>query len=395
MNYRPPLSAVLAAWLCWLPNTGVAGVHNGTAADSSLYRLVRCLHQDVLTITKHYEQQVSALDLQLRATEALLENAENSRVLKKSHFLALLQKVRLLEKGQQLNENYQLSLTETRFRKGLELIKLLYEKILGLDHHFTSMQTYQQVMLLSNPNTFPEFQQTKRLLESRLRKKSALKLPGLLDTNPFLSAAFSLVASVVGDGAPAEKEKDLDQISCMLDFTVRMGNDLNLIYYETEFLRKSNCSLTADCMLLFADYVKPLGYQIPLDVCRKADDWETVYGALEAFSLKLETLKAKADEPSRREAYKYQTDLEFSVDRLLDFINKYAAFIAQGEKYYQKFQIIAGSYANEEVCGARLPPQFNDLKTEISRSIEKFNESYNIAELKGSKLKDLLYGAGN
>lgn len=99
MNYRPPLSAVLAAWLCWLPNTGLAGVNNGIAADSSLYRLVRCLRQDVLTITEHYEQQISALDLQLRATEAVLENAENSRVLKKSHFQALLQKVRLLEKG--------------------------------------------------------------------------------------------------------------------------------------------------------------------------------------------------------------------------------------------------------------------------------------------------------
>ncbi len=395
MNTRPPLTALLAVWLCWLPAAGVAGTCDGTVADSTINRFVLNWRHDIQSIAQQYEQQIYALNVQLRATEAVLEHATNSRTLKKKHFQALLQKMRLLEKGKQLNENYQLSLTETRFRKGLELIKLLYEKILGLDHHFTSMQTYQQVMLLSNPNTFPDFQQTKRLMESRLRKKSALKLPGLLDTNPFLSAAFSLVASVVGEGAPAEKEKDLEQIACILDFTVRMGNDLNLIYYETEYLRESNSSLTADCMLLFSDYVKPLGYQIPLDVCRKSDDWETVYGALESFSQKLELLKTKTDEPSRREAYKYQTDLEFSVDRLLDFINKYAGFIAQGEKYYQKFQIIAGSYANEEICGARLPSQFNDLKTEITRSIEKFNESYNIAELKGSKLKDLLYGAGN
>ena len=50
------------------------------------------------------------------------------------------------------------------------------------------------------------------------------------------------------------------------------------------------------------------------------------------------------------------------------------------------------SYQNEITCAGQLPPQFPTLKQEIANSIAKFNEAYNIAELKGSKLKDLLYG---
>ncbi|MCB0644516.1 MAG: hypothetical protein KDC44_22885, partial [Phaeodactylibacter sp.] len=84
--------------------------------------------------------------------------------------------------------------------------------------------------------------------------------------------------------------------------------------------------------------------------------------------------------------------LEFAVDRLLSFINQYNAFISNGEKYYQKFLIIVSNYPNEEVCNGKLPENFKDLKTDIEYSINKFNEAYDIAALKGSKLKDLLYG---
>lgn len=363
------------------------------SGDTSLYRILIDTRSELESTTKGFYLRSQKLDRQMAEVDQILEEALHAVRLRKQYLRAMVRKVRLLDERQLLNESYQLSLTETRYRKGLELIKLLYEKILGLDHHFTSMQTYQHVMMLSNPNTFPEFQQTKRLLEERLKKKTALKLPSLLEANPFLSAAFSLVASVVGDAAPAQKEKDLEQIACILDFTVRMGNDLNIIYYETEFLKENNQSLKEDCMALFSDYVKPIGYMVPLDICRKKDDWEAVSDAMEAYSIRLSAAMIQTSESARRDVYKYQTDLEFSVDRLLDFINKYAAFIGQGVKYYQKFQVIVGNYANEKTCASNLPRQFSELKSDIGVSIGKFNESYNIAELKGSKLKDLLYGS--
>ncbi len=366
-----------------------------TPVDSTLVLMCREMSIELNDVHAEYRMQCAQLDARMTAVDRLINEAGRSPQLEEKHLRALFEKIQLMEERRLAGENYQANLTKTRFRKGLELTKLLYEKILALDHHFTSLQTYQNVMLLSNPNTFPEFQKTKALLEDRMKKRTMLKMPGLLESNPFMSAAFSLVASIVGDGEPAAKEKELENIACILDFTVRMNNDLSLIYYETEYLKEGNRSLKEDCKSLFTDYVKPLGYFTGLETCRKQDDWETVYGKLDEYVLKMDGVMAKPDELSRREAYKYQADLEFSVDRLIDFINKYAAFISQGEKYYQKFQVIVSSYANEEVCSSRLPKQFGDLKRDIGFSIEKFNESYNIAEIKGSKMKDLLYGYSN
>lgn len=84
--------------------------------------------------------------------------------------------------------------------------------------------------------------------------------------------------------------------------------------------------------------------------------------------------------------------MEFAIDRLLDFLNKYSGFINQGENYYKKFAVVVDSYDNEAACAGQLPLQFVTLKEEINYSIEKFVQAYDIAELKGSKLKDLLYG---
>ena len=198
----------------------------------------------------------------------------------------------------------------------------------------------------------------------------------------------------MGDGEPKEKEKDLEKISCILDFSVRMNADLNTIYYETEFLKASNTSLKEECNKLFRDYAKIIGYRTPLDDCRQEDDWETVYVMLDKYIDDLENLNSKEiDEiAASRQFSRGIANLEFSIDRLLDFLDSYSDFIGQGEKYYQKFQVIVSNYQNEEQCTEELPHQFTTLKQDIKYSIEKFKDAYFVAELKGSKLKDLLYG---
>ena len=315
-------------------------------------------------------------------------------VRKKEKLQLFLERLQLREDLERIDKDLQLELARTRYRKGLELIKIMYEKILDLDHHFHSIQTYQNVIQLSNPNSYPEFQKSKGLIENRLKKKEALQLPGLLQSNPYLSATFSLVASFFGNAPAAQKEAELEKISCILDFTVQMNSDLSLIYYETEYLKEGNTSLRDHCNQLFKEYTKMIGYKVDLPECRKEDDWESIYERLDAFILDLEEANKKSlDDPhSRRKLMKGIANLEFSIDRLLDFLDEYSNFITLGEKYYQKFQIIVSNYANEAQCAGQLPTQFATLKQDINYSILKFNEAYNIAELTGSKLKDLLYG---
>lgn len=346
---------------------------------------------EVKTLREKQEQHLTLFAQQLSDIDSQLLDI-NEATSAKEQVILLTKKLQLQEEMELEMAFYDIQIERVRYEKGVELIKIMYEKILGLDHHFTSLQTYQNVMQMSNPNSYPEFQQAKDAMQSRLKKNNAVRLPNLLMTNPLLSATFSLASSLVGDGEPKQKEKDLEKVACILDFTVRMNADLSIIYYETEFLKEGNRDLKKECINLFDKYSKVVDYNVPLDKCRKTDDWETLDDNLNIFIEDLEAAKALNDPMLQQKIHKGVVNVEFAVDQLLDFLNKYTRFINQGEKYYQKFHVIVSNYQNEVACAGELPHQFENLKKDINFSIERFNEAYNIAELKGSRLKDLLYG---
>ena len=87
-------------------------------------------------------------------------------------------------------------------------------------------------------------------------------------------------------------------------------------------------------------------------------------------------------------------NIEFATQRVSDFITKYSNFIGQGTQYYQKFDHIVNTYQHEDACQSQLPKQFDELKKDISSTIDKFHNTYNLPEIQGSRLKDLMYGAG-
>lgn len=89
---------------------------------------------------------------------------------------------------------------------------------------------------------------------------------------------------------------------------------------------------------------------------------------------------------------KMQIDLEFPIDRLIQFITQYNNFINEGEKFYQKFGIILNSYENEKQCESKLPIEYKKMKDDINIAIEKFNMAYKPVEINGSKMKEILYG---
>lgn len=366
------------------------GISNSDIDSISISKIQKDFTKEIGILKLDYQADLIELATSIdKINDKILNNEDISA----ESFLSLLKKREQLNfKLQKLEAFYNLNITKLRYKKGIDLIRLLYEKILGLDHHFSSLETHQNISKISNPNSYTEFQEINNVIENRLKKKNAIRLPTVLQDNPYISAVFSLFGSFLGDFDTHKKEKDLKQISCILDFTLRINNELNTIYYETEFLKKNNISLQSETLDLFKEYSKVIGYHTPLNICRKEDDWDKVYNQLDEFILQLEQMIEQGGEIGKNHLYKKQISLEFSVDRLLEFINKYTAFIHQGEKYYQKFHIILSNYKNETTCAHQIPPQFHELKDDINNSINKFNEAYNIAEIKGSKLKDLLYG---
>lgn len=368
---------------------------NGVYANNSSDTLVTKIYQEtaleLAALDDVYAQKLTLLQQQLDTTNFQLRKivaSDTPAILKKVDALIKLQDIKDAIKI--VEEEYQIELYKIRYRKGIEMIKLIYEKVLGLDHHFTSLQTFQNISTLSNPNSFPEFTKMKEVLSKKMSKKQAIRLPALLETNPYVSMTFSLVSSFFGGGEKKTREHDLEKIACIMDFTVRMSSDLKTIYYETEFLKENNRALKEESIKLFKDYVKVIGYKVPLQDCRKEDDWEVVYKLLDEYIFEMK--ENGNNIANHKEMYSQQVNIVFSIDRLMQFMDKYSAFISSGEKYYQKFQTILNNYSNEEVCQEQLPHQFNDLKRDIELSILKFNEAYNISELQGSKLKDLMYG---
>lgn len=323
-------------------------------------------------------------------------------------FQLLWEKIQLQETLWELQQAHQLKLLKLRYRKSIEIVKMLYEKVLSMDHHLSSLKAQQGMASLSNPHNYPEFKEAKSIVEERMKKKSNFQMPALFQSNPILSATFSIVGMAIGGTDDKDKKESYEKMACVLDFTVRMHADLNVIYYETGYLRDANLSLKKECESLFSDCARQVGYTVPLVSCREGDDWERLYSMLDTYVAKaLGETNSTATSPGAYPPPNYngapgstdprllsraQTNLQFSIDRVGVFIEKYSNFVSQGGEYYKKFSKIASSYENEKTCSAVLPDQFKQLKRDIDETYDKFNSAYKMPEVQGSKLKDMLYG---
>ena len=345
-------------------------------------------------VKTHYAKEIEISLAREKATKVIFEKMDSLNTHKTSmeNCTYLVKKMDLESQLYSIETEANLAFTKLRYKKGVVMIKMIYEKILGLDHHFTSLQTFQHISALTNPNSFPEFLKNKDAISERFNKKKSVSLPQVFETNPFVSLTTTLISSLLGGGEKGEKEKDLEKVSCVLDFTVKMHTDLNLIFYETEFLKDANIGLKNSALELFRDYTKVIDYKVDLAVCRSTDDWDNLYEKLDETIHELEENLHSEDSYKRNKLIKKVNNLEFSIDRLLNFIDLYTDFIIQGEQYYSKFNTILNNYNNEVYCMDQLPHQFSDLRRDVDASISKFTEAYSITELNGSKLRDLLYG---
>jgi hypothetical protein len=357
---------------------------------------------------REFTQETEPMRMRLRDVLGQLNDPRNRTP--ERGFELLWERDQLRETLLRLEEEYELKLLKLRYRKSIEIVKMLYEKVLSMDHHFSSMKAQQGLSNLSNPNSYSEFKEVKSILDEKMKKKFNAQMPALFQTNPFLSAAFTVVGMVTsGDGNQSDKKESIEKMSCILDFTVRMHADLNTIYYETGYLRDANLTLKKECESLFSECARQVGYTIPLVSCRESDDWERLYTMLDTYVGKAmgETGGQMGNNGSANGGFtgtngmpagdsklmlKANINLKFAIDRVTQFIEKYGNFVSQGSEYYKKFSKIVDSYENEKTCSATMPVQFTELKTDIDQTLDKFNSAYKMPEVQGSKLKDMLYG---
>jgi hypothetical protein len=348
-------------------------------------------------LDRAFQDQVAPLENRLAEVKKELNNP-CTRTAEEGYHL-IWERLQLQDEIERMEADNALKNTKLRYRKGIEIVKMLYEKILSMDHHFSSLKAQQDMLKIANPHNYPEFKEVQTMIEEKVKKKSGITFPAVLQSNPYLSAAFSIVGMVMNGNDEKDKEKkaSMEKIACIMDFTVRMYNDMNVIYYETGYLRDANLTLKKDCEVLFAECGRQVGYTITLEGCRNSDDWERLYSLLDNVVSKSlgesgTTTPGAPAVPDPKLVEKTATNLQFAIDRILLFINRYSDFVNQGNEYYKKFAKITENYENEKTCAEAVPDQFKQLKDDIEQTIDKFNSAYRMPEVQGSKLKDMLYG---
>jgi hypothetical protein len=343
--------------------------------------IIRQMLEEIRIIVQISASEIGNAEADLEKTSRELTTSTDSR----RQLELLVEKDRLSEKLRALRIDTENEISKVRYLKGLQIIKILYEKVLSLDHHFASVRTLNEINKISNPTQYQEYNRLREIIAGKRDKKTGFDLTGILGTNTIVSLVQTFT-NMLGSGmSREEKEKEITNVECILDFTLRMQNDLNTIYFETAFLQKSNDKVKQEIELLFKDYTKPIGYVATLESCRSNDDWETINQKMEEYLAKMKAATGTSQ-------YKMQVNLEFPIDRLLQFITQYNNFIDQGGKFYEKFKIILNSYENEKQCETRLPAEYKKLKGDIDLAIEKFNVAYKPVEVNGSKMKEILYG---
>jgi uncharacterized protein YktA (UPF0223 family) len=353
----------------------------GKTMEENPNAVIWAMTREIKTVRQFYEQQIQLLEFQMRGHLVQLQQANQPTAVQNEMAAYLVSKAQI--QALELEQNNEI--TKIKYLKGLQIIKLLYEKVLGLDHHFASSRSFQELNNMANPNQYKEFIKFKEVVQAKREKKSLVDLPALLSGNTIISVVQSVTNLVNSSISKVEKEKELAAVACLLDFSLRMQSDLNTIYFETAYLQSSNLKIKQDIEVLFKEYTKPIGYSNSLEGCRTSDDWEVI-------SQKTEEYLQKMKSNSGVKQYKLQINMEFPVDRLLQFIAQYNNFIDQGAKHYEKFKIIVNSYENEKQCEVQLPAEYKKLKSDIDFAIEKFNVAYKPVEINGTKMKEILYG---
>ncbi|MFT5890953.1 MAG: hypothetical protein ACI9Y7_001052, partial [Dokdonia sp.] len=133
------------------------------------------LMEELSLVSQKYRDMNQSLEGQLHVINSKLKNT-----------IILEQQVALLIRKDQIQDQLAFNalsevsdLSKVRYLKGLQIIKILYEKTLSLDHHFTSVATFNEINNLSNPNQYPEFKSLKDDLSSNQDKKMGFSLPAI------------------------------------------------------------------------------------------------------------------------------------------------------------------------------------------------------------------------
>ncbi len=367
-------------------------VHFSTNSTTVIDPFEACLislEEELIAIHNSYSIKFNQLEYKYKQ----LQNPSFSNTTTQDKLKLILQKEEVLDSVKFYRQLKNLEVNKVRYLKGIEIIKILYEKSLSLDHHFTAIAALHDVQQMANPNNYKEFSLVREKLSIKKSKKQGFDLGAILGNNIYTSVIHSMLTLFnKGDISKNDKNEIMNNIECILDFTLEMNNDLKTIYFESVFLKKNSSKTISDIESLFSTYTEPIEYSLSLSDCREKDDWPEIEKKANIYVQRQRFLSESAINSG--DAEKMEIDLEFSIERLLQLLYSYNNYINQSAQFYEKFAFMLDNYRERDQCHNKLPDDYIALKESIEITIEKFNNTYKPVELNGSKMKQLLYGVG-
>jgi len=124
---------------------------------------------DFQQLEQHYAVLSAPIRFRLVEVKQALRKAAASKA--DTGFPLLWERLHLEDALAGLETEHELKRSKLRYRKGIEIVKMLYEKILSMDHHFSGLQAHQDLLNISNPHRYPEFTEASKLLEAKINRR--------------------------------------------------------------------------------------------------------------------------------------------------------------------------------------------------------------------------------
>ena len=102
---------------------------------------IETAYSDLDQLERDYYDHTEPLRMRLHDVDKTLSDPRNRTP--ECGFQLLWEKIQLEETLDELQQDHELKLLKVRYRKSIEIVKMLYEKILSMDHHFSSMKAQQ------------------------------------------------------------------------------------------------------------------------------------------------------------------------------------------------------------------------------------------------------------
>ena len=141
----------------------VENMHAIESKDGNPNNILDQMAVEIRAVNKKYEM---LLDQKVVRKLKLNENLKNT-VLLEEKVNILIEKDQIQDEMRTLQFENSNEISKIRYLKGLQFIKILYEKVLSLDHHFASVRTLNEINKISNPNQYPEYSKLKEILNDK------------------------------------------------------------------------------------------------------------------------------------------------------------------------------------------------------------------------------------